>query len=266
MKIVIYSLFAGFVLSLVRASECDSSESKSSQESQENLEFDADHVKENFIEVVMNGNVFQAKLYVNRYKFLIEKFDRDIFQGLIDCFDTIKNGKQRLNILKLIRPSFEDVSQSTVTPLILAIRQDKQYLVNALLNIREVKLTIGVKDEYDRTALMNAAQKGNLNAAQRILLEAINTKEYINAKDCFGKTAVHYACEMKPNNDYFGDLQYNMVTLLMTHHAEVYAEGPEYNLKFVNDPRVKSMLKKNNCEVVVGKRFNDAQMGKLKID
>lgn len=251
MKITCCSLFLGFLLSTVLASEA-----LSENELEFNLE-NPEHVKDKFIEAVKIGNVNVSKEYVDKYEYLTEKFNRDIFQGLIDCFDTTESAKQCWEIFELIKLSFGDLSQTTSTPLILAIRHDKTELVHALLKNEDIQRSVGAKDEFERTALMYAAKRGNRFVIQRIfqVSKDVYIKEFINAKDFFGKTAIHYACEMHPKKSselppILIDLKLELVSWLIANGAEIYADGPEYKLKSEDD-RVRSMIENGNGKVVV---------------
>lgn len=258
MKISIYSLLLVFLSSVVSASEFYNFKTEDEGELKFDPE-DPENVRENFIGAIEDANVTKCQKYVKKYDYLTDIFNSNIFQGLINCFEYNEDLQQCWRIFELIKPSLGNVSQSTSTPLILAICGDGHDLVDALLKIEEVRHSIDAMDEYNRTVLMVAARRGNLYAVKRIL--ELRNESIINAKDLSGKTALHYACEMIPVKnkrcssalptvltgilDKTTELKCEIVTLLIDSGAEVYADGPEYKLN-PEDVEVKGILDDSN--------------------
>lgn len=275
MKIILLSVLVSIFCSMMLASEIQesvevstSSSSSPSVSIEEEVDIDLDdpeYVKENLIRSIIAANVQQTKNLIEKYEYLVESFNRDIFIGMIRCFDLVENEESCLEILNLIKPSFKDVSKSKTTPLILAIRENKKSLASDLLDFEEVKATIGEKDEFDRTALMYAVKRGNMFVTRRILLISTDS---INNKDFLGKTALHYACEMNSVKkekslmsmdipsvltgavDEDVSMKFSIVSMLMANGAKVVVNGPEYKLK-IGDNIVKKLLESFNGKVVV---------------
>lgn len=249
-QLVLYILFLLISFSIgSQVTDSKDQESINSSESIESDGFDFDpedpeFMKQNFIFSLMNAQLAQARIYVEKYDYLTNKFNRDIFTGFMKCFD--KEDKEDIcwEIFEILKPSFFDVSRSTTTPLILAIRQNKMSLVNALLKLDEIKSIIDKIDEFERTALMYAAKRGSLFAVKRIL--DISSAS-LNFKDFLGKTAIHYACEMNPLAkteqpqfqfpsylsgavDTDVDNKSTIVAILMAYGGQISQDGPGYNL------------------------------------
>lgn len=230
---------------------------------------DPEFVKQIFIVSISNAQLDEVKYFSEQYPYLTEKFNRDIFSGLIKCFDLFDNEGTCWSIFEILAPSFNDVSSSTTTPLILAVRRDKMVLVNALLKLESVKNFIDKVDEFDRSALMYAAKRGKYFAVKRIL--DIST-ESVNLKDFLGKTAIHYACEMNPldipvttgielpeylTGSTIADAanKTEIIGLLMANGGEIFSDGPEYKLTAA-DSNIGILISNFGGKVVVDNNYD----------
>lgn len=203
-------------------------------------------VKFRFMEAITNGSVDEASDLARNYTFLTESFNRDIFDKFLKLADKMSE-TEISKILKILEPSFADLSNSTSTPLILAIRKNNWSVISELFLMKSVLESVDRSDEFGRTALMYAAKRGSIVCIRKILDES---EASINFKDNYDKTAIHYACEMNwieaptvfkylKNNlplAIAGEAtsevkhKYSVVSLLIERGAEVYNYGPEYKL------------------------------------
>lgn len=218
---------------------------------------DPEYIKQKFMHSIQSGNIAESKVYAEKYNYLTEKFNRNIFSELIKCFESQDKEESCWELFEVLKPSFFDVSRSTTTPLILAVRHNRMELVAALLKMEDVKNIIDKVDEFDRTALMYAAKRGSYFAVKIILQ---NSSESVNMKDFMGKTAIHYACEMNPKPsldsekaviefpafltgavDKNVDNKLSIVGILMIYGGLIYPESPEYKLT-ASDVELKEMI------------------------
>jgi hypothetical protein len=207
---------------------------------------DPDYIKQNFMHSIQSGNIAESKVYAEKYEYLTERFNRDIFSELIKCFEGQDKEESCWELFEVLKPSFFDVSRSTTTPLILAVRRNRMELVAALLKMDDVKKIIDKVDEFDRTALMYAAKRGSYFAVKMILQIS---SESVNIKDFIGKTAIHYACEMSTSHSLDSEKavievpayltgavdknvtnKLSIVGIMMNYGGLIFPEGPEYKL------------------------------------
>lgn len=249
MKLIFYCFL--LLLSVVLGSEFKTeTENVQDQEPEtkvEEFQFDLEDpefIKHTFMNSIKNANVAESKVFAEKYEYLTDKFNRDIFSELIKCFEAGDNEETCWELYEILKPSFLDVSRSTTTPLILAVRRNRMELVNALLKMEGINEIIDNVDEFDRTALMYAAKRGSYFAVKMILQVS---SESINVKDFMGKTAIHYACEMIPlvNDENTATKlpdfltgavdqdvknKASIVAMLMVYGGMIYPESPEYKL------------------------------------
>lgn len=272
MKLVLYCFL--LLVACVLGSQLENVQDQESDVKFEELLFeneDPEFIKEYFISSIKSGYVAECKVYAEKYEFLTDKFNRDIFSELIKCFESQDKTETCWELFEILKPSFFDVSRSTTTPLILAVRRNRMELVNALLKLEEVKILIDQVDEFDRTALMYAAKRESLFAVQMIVQISVET---INAKDFLGKTAIHYACEMNPSaikteissaefpSFLTGDIDPDVankdaiISILMAYGGAIYSDGPEYKLTPA-DRKVNDIISDFGGKVVVEEKVEN---------
>lgn len=243
-SISLYSIFLlASLTALVTGSESDTDSDNFYAENSHTK--DPKHVKQDFYFELVNGNVPSVKSYIDKYDYLTQQFNVDIFTGLLKCFNgRFSKHEDCMEIVQLLAPSFRDVSESISTPLIHAIIYNNIEIVNILFMMDEIKDLVDKTDQFGRTALMYAAKSGSCYVVQRILNIS---NESVNLKDKFGKTALHYACEMnrstkketisfelpkwltgEPDIDTENKLQ--IFKSIYYREAVILEDGPEYKL------------------------------------
>lgn len=220
-------------------------------------------IKQKLISAIKDAQVSDCRDLITENGYLLSFFNRDIFSAMISCFDLDGKSEDCWEIFEMIEPSFADVSRSTTTPLIMALRKNKMELFNELMSLESVKKTVDNVDEYARTALMYAAKLGSFFAVRRII--EVST-ESVNKKDYMDKTALHYACEMIPidPNDserkyataLTGEVddnvsnKYHIFLALMSNGAKIDFHGPEYKLTS-SDESLKLLIVQNGGKVSI---------------
>lgn len=247
-SIVLYSAFLLATLAtLVRGSEYLDQNITEPVLSEQPEEKDPEYVKLEFYFQVINGNIASVKNFIDKYDYLTQRFNADIFSGLLTCFRNKEGSKHDdcMEIFEMLKPSFGDVSESNSSPLIHAIIYGNMEIVNALLTMPEAKEFVDKVDQFGRTALMYAAKSGSEYALAHII---IISAESINLKDRDGKTALHYVCEMNPpiskketltfgipkylsgETDFEAEKKWKMFRSIFIDGAKILSDGPKYKL------------------------------------
>ena len=271
----LWLLLLALLLSAVFASSDLLLDTDTTGEDDESNVHDPEFVKQQFILSVTKGQVSECQYYVGKYEFLTRHFNRNIFGALLDCFEELyENSDSCWEIFDLIKPSFADVSRSTSTPLILALRRNRMELFTALINLQSVHDTIDIEDEFARTALMYAAKRGSYNAVKMII--DLSTAS-INYRDFLGKSVLHYACEMNSisvgieqpldvNFDILPLISGNSVIdasnkaiiffMLVANGANIEIHDPEFKLNF-QDQYLKYFIRANGGKVSMVKKIDE---------
>lgn len=221
-------------------------------------------IKNKFINNVVYGKVSDCKEFIEKYDYLTSRFNRDIFEALIYCFNQKEKHEDCWEIFDMLKPSFSDVSKSTTTPLIMSLRKNNMGIFNALIALDGVKSTVDNVDEFARTALMYAAKRGSFFAVRKIIEVSTNS---INKKDFMNKTALHYACEMNPVEECKIDSEttssacdaenkYSIFLTLLHNGAEIDYHGPEFKLSS-EDGALKDLITAKGGKVTVTTKPED---------
>lgn len=218
-------------------------------------------IKHKFINAVAHAQVPECKYFIEKYDYLNSRFNRDVFEAMISCFDLEGRTEDCWEIFEMIQPSFEDVSSSTTTPLIMSLRKNKMEIFKALISLDNVKSTVDNVDEFARTALMYAAKRGSYFAIIKLIEMSTNS---IGKKDFMDKTVLHYACEMnlieickvdsEPSCN--ADNKYSIFVTLLHNGAKIDYHGPEFKLNS-EDGVLKDLIIAKGGKVYVTKKPED---------
>ncbi len=211
---------------------------ESTNDDQNGFENDSEQpsvIKHKLIYAVAQAQVPECKTFIEKCDYLISRFNRDVFEAMISCFDLEGKTEDCWEIFEMIQPSFEDVSSSTTTPLIMALRKNKMEIFKALISLDNIKSTVDNVDEFGRTALMYAAKRGSFFAVIKIIDMSTNS---IGKKDFMDKTVLHYACEMNPiefcevdsETSCDADNKYRIFVTLLHNGAKIDYQGLEFKL------------------------------------
>ena len=148
-------------------------------------------IKDNFSAALASGDIVEVFDNLETYAFLTKKYDVEIFEGMLNCFDNPRTDKDVCSeFFELLKPSCAYVSDVINTPLIQAIQHKNDLVTEGLLNMPEVLEFVDKTDFMGRTALMFASMDCNRPLITRILEIS---KATLNLADLDGFRAVDYA-------------------------------------------------------------------------
>jgi hypothetical protein len=211
---------------------------------------DPHNVKHRFLRMIQMEEIDEAEKLAGEFPYLVDQFNRDIFKELLNSFEKEYADKQvRTKFFELLTPSFLDVSASTTTPLIQSITRPNKEVFTALIQIPGIEAIANKVDNFRRTALMYACNSGDFYLVKQLIGMS---RESINFKDDFEKTALHYTCEMAGDatDPEYVDTKLYIAKMLIGNGATVSIDGPEYKISSL-DTELADLISSKRGELVV---------------